>query len=109
MVEYVCEGPDGYRPKMLQVPVRDAIRASAGGGFCEVYCGFGHVGCDRGWGSAETHRLGVIITTRRQHPPPAVRSGGHVSTAVEQHVVGPVSGGQGTEAHHPLLLLLERH
>ena len=50
MVEYVCEGPDGYRPKMLQVPVRDAIRASAGGGFCEVYCGFGHVGCDRGWG-----------------------------------------------------------
>ena len=50
VVEYVCEGPDGYRPKMLQVPVRDAIRASAGGGFCEVYCGFGHVGCDRGWG-----------------------------------------------------------
>ena len=50
MVEYVCEGPDGYRPKMLQVPVRDAIRTGAGGGFCEVHCGFGHVGCDRGWG-----------------------------------------------------------
>ena len=51
MVEYVHEAPDGYRSKMLQVPVRDAIRASAVGGFCEIYCGFVHVGCDGGGGS----------------------------------------------------------
>ena len=44
MVEYVYEGPDGYRPKMLQVPVGDAIKASVGGGFCEIYCGLGRVG-----------------------------------------------------------------
>ena len=36
MVEYVCEGPDGYRPKMPQVPVRDAIRASAGAGLLHM-------------------------------------------------------------------------
>ena len=51
MVEYVRKGPDGYRPKMLQMPVGDAIRAGAGGGFCEIYCGLGHVGGDRGRGS----------------------------------------------------------
>ena len=50
MVEYVCEGPDGYRPEMLQVPVGDAIRVSAGGWFCEIYCGLGHVRGDREWG-----------------------------------------------------------
>ena len=50
MVEYVCEGPDGYRPKMHQVPVGDAIKASAGGGFCEIYCGLGYVEGDLGRG-----------------------------------------------------------
>ena len=49
MFEYVCESPDGYRPKMPQVPVGDAIRTSARGGFCENYCGLGHVGDDWGW------------------------------------------------------------
>jgi len=44
VIEYVRKGPDGYRPKVLQVPVGDAIRASAGGWFCEFYCGFGHAG-----------------------------------------------------------------
>ena len=50
VVEYVSEGPDGYRPKVLQVPVGDAIRACAGGGFCEFYCGLGHAGGDWRWG-----------------------------------------------------------
>ena len=50
VVKNVCEGPDGYRPKMLKVSVRDAIGAGAGGGFSEVYCGLGHVWGERRWG-----------------------------------------------------------
>jgi len=46
----LCKGSDGYRPEMFQGLVGDAIRASAGGGFCEVNCGLGHVGCDWRWG-----------------------------------------------------------
>ena len=46
LVEYVGEGPDCYRPKMFQVPVGYAIRASAGGWFCEIYCGLSHAGGD---------------------------------------------------------------
>ena len=48
-IKDVGEGPDGDRPKMLQVPVGDAIRAGAGGGFGELYCGLGHVGGDWRW------------------------------------------------------------
>ena len=45
-VTYVCKGPDGYLPEMLQVPVGDAIRVRVDGGFCEIYCGLGQVGGD---------------------------------------------------------------
>ena len=61
VVEYVCEGPDGYWPKKLQVPVRNAIRAGVGGGFCEVYCGFGHIGCERGVGGRCLVVVGVVF------------------------------------------------
>ena len=50
VVDYVSEGPDGYRPKMLHVPLGHAIRAGAGGGYCEIYCELGHVGDNKGRG-----------------------------------------------------------
>ena len=63
VVEYVRDGPDGYRPKMLQVPIGNAIKASAGGWFCKIYCGLGHVGCDRRWGG---RCLVVVSSTGRR-------------------------------------------
>ena len=38
VIEDISEGPDGYRPEMFQVAVRDAIRAGGRGVFGEFYC-----------------------------------------------------------------------
>ena len=43
-VEYICEGPDGYRPDMFKVPVGYAIRVCGTCGFGAVFYCFGHGG-----------------------------------------------------------------